>query len=103
MPRSFGNRCGMCVHPYLPASSRWILLGCKATQVNLGNRVRWELVDVLVRVVSHIVRAHDDIADVAQQFASSSPDDLRKEFGLVDCRWAKSDVARRILNQVRTA
>src|SRR5262249_10204829 len=66
-------------------------------------RVRWELVDILVSVVSHVVRAHDNVADVAQQFAVGSPDNFRKEFGFLDCRWTKSDVASRILNQVWTA
>jgi phage tail protein X len=53
-----------------------------ASQMDLTDRICGKLVDVPIRVVTHIVRANHDIADIAQKLTAGPAHNLcEKEIG----------------------
>ena len=98
IPRSGAACVSMRTSP--PPASR---LRRKAAEMELADGVDRECVDVGVRVVAHVGRAHVHVAHVAQEPAARACRELGEEIHFRHRGGAESDVARRIFDDVRTA
>ena len=73
----------MRVNQQFSAGSRFIIFGSVASEVHFTDFVPRKTVDVGTRVVTHVVRADHNVADVAQQLAAGASGDFGKKF----CFW----------------
>src|SRR6266851_8147693 len=62
-----------------------------------------QAVDVGRRIEPHVVRAEDDVADVAQELAAGAMRELAEKITFSHARPRESHVARRILEEIRTS
>src|SRR5262245_19040138 len=76
IPRGLRYRCRMSVDEHFCSSSSLIRFWSVASQMHFTDRGGRKTVDVLVGVVSHVVGADDNIADVTQQPAAGAACDL---------------------------
>ena len=69
--------------------------------MDLTDRIGRKIVDVLVSVVNHVVRANNDVADVAQQLTACTPHDLREKIGLFHRGRTETHITGWVLDQIR--
>src|SRR6516164_6692403 len=67
IPRCLGDRRGVCIDPYFGAGSGFVVFRSIAAHMEFADFAGRESVNVVSRVMTHVVRAHHDVADIAQQ------------------------------------
>src|ERR1051326_779643 len=68
--------------------------------MDLADALRGKAIDIVVRVITHVVRTDHNVADITQQLASRADRNLSEKLGLCNGGRSKSDVTSRVLDQI---
>src|SRR5437867_8400119 len=101
MPCGIGDRRRVRVDQQFGARRGFVFFRSVASQMDLADPLRRKAIDIVVRVITHVVRTDDNVADVTQKLASGADRNLSEKLGLCNRGGAKSDVTCRVLDQIR--
>ena len=102
-PCRFRHGVGVRIDQQCTAWRRFIVFGSGAPQMEFRNRFRRKLVDEAIRVVSHVVAAEMDVADIAQKATAGRVHQCVQKLELGHRRRRQRDVRGGILNDVRAS